>query len=224
MRWTKGDRASGEFRSDEASSGSFTSKDTAGGARTEKRPVGMVVHFSSHSRATEENRELVLELAEHLYPNVERIDELSESERRQWIALQGALVRAEPEDRESMRSLLKEVDEEVEAQVSNLLADAKAQDKAVQQAASQKRRERLLERVRAARRRRMELPSREAEPPSEVVHRAEPAKSREPQLLPPPPPSPTYDRLFGNQIRWALHVIRYTLQQRRLKLSNPESK
>lgn len=30
-----------------------------------------------------------------------------------------------------------------------------------------------------------------------------------------PPASPAYNRLFGNQIRWALQVIRYTLQQRK---------
>ena len=32
----------------------------------------------------------------------------------------------------------------------------------------------------------------------------------------PPPTRPAYDHLFGNQIRWAIQVIRYTLFLRRL--------
>jgi hypothetical protein len=32
---------------------------------------------------------------------------------------------------------------------------------------------------------------------------------RELEPVPPPPPGPSYEHIFGNQIRWAAKVIRY---------------
>jgi hypothetical protein len=35
--------------------------------------------------------------------------------------------------------------------------------------------------------------------------------------VPPPPPSPTYEHIFGNQIRWTAKVLRYERYRRRLR-------
>jgi hypothetical protein len=37
------------------------------------------------------------------------------------------------------------------------------------------------------------------------------------QPVPPPPPGPTYDRMFGNQIRWTMKVIGYWRYQRTVR-------
>jgi hypothetical protein len=35
--------------------------------------------------------------------------------------------------------------------------------------------------------------------------------------VPPPPPGPTYEHIFGNQIRWTAKVLRYERYRRRLR-------
>lgn len=217
----------------------------------------MLVRFPSDSQLADKDRELVLELAEHFFPGVQHIEQLSSPQRAWWVSVQVAIARGEQGLVQATRRVLSEA-EEVEVQPSEMLdsyeqlertrvefvesdeLEARREQKkawreivqgikaeheretALKQAAARHRKERLLEKVRATRRRSVELPSREAPlPGSREIGLF---RSREAQLIPPPPPSPTYDRLFGNQIRWALHVIRYSLQQRRLKLTDPESK
>jgi hypothetical protein len=150
----------------------------------------------------ESTRDLVLDLADHLYPGITHVDELPREERNWWVLVQTKIIQADPEERESIRLSLKGVDEEVEAQIMLFLAKAEEQEPSLLQEKLERRRTAILKeraKYRVAR------------------------KSAERQQIPPPPPSPTYDRLFGNQIRWAIHVIRYTLQQRRVKLSTPET-
>jgi hypothetical protein len=169
-------------------------------------------------------RELVLVLAERFYPGVERLEELPEKQRTRWVRLQLKITGLGLQQKEFVRFLAERDDEEVEAQVTDFLAGVEKQERELDEAAALEESQRVLRSRSTARRRWWKRPSRGAQPPPASVPRPDPATSVEADLIPPPPPSPTYDRLFGNQIRWAIHVIRYSLQQRRLKLADPKIK
>jgi hypothetical protein len=272
-------------------------------------------------------RDFVLDIADHLYPGIDHLEQLPKREREQWIFLQTKIIEAEPEERESFRLSIKGLDEAVEAQVLDFLATAEALEAQEESTATERpdrrgmlprlhgvdinesdeelalllaeqfypdltnidqiedphekrgwitlavqilrgqetvarhsaeafskvfqplvdaqvadtvRKAAAEEREREERRAHLQALyeaaiEREAPPLGGLEEKRmgslrERAKQRvasqsaTSHLIPPPPPSPTYDRLFGNQIRWAIHVIRYSLQQRRLKLADTETK
>jgi hypothetical protein len=186
--------------------------------RVAERPVGMLIRLSSQPEIDESTRELILDLAEQLFPGVQHLDQLPPTKRRVWIVIQAQLIQdANPEARQSIEVALQRfIDKEVEITISEVVD--KAERVEVELAISE-----VVDKAEQAEEK---LPESE-EGQLVAVRRwvplraAEPAWVRHPIL--PPPPSPRYDRPFGNQIRWAIHVIRYALQQRRLKSSFPET-
>lgn len=166
--------------------------------RVTKRPVGMLARLPS---VAEVDRELVLDLAEILFPGIEHLDQLSPEQRARWIVLQTSLVQNPSVLKESFLEGFQSIfEKEVEAQVSEALERGDQQELALP-GLGERRLEALRERAK---------------------QRVAYAAAR--RQIPPPPSAPTYDRLFGNQIRWALHVIRYALQERRLKSAASEIK
>jgi len=219
--WSAKRSASKRFASGKV--GQFSTKGARTFGRSERRGHALVSSVKGVGAIEDESaRELLADIADHLHPGIEHVDELSGRDRSLWILIHLSIGEATPEEKESMRLSLEERDMEVETQVSDIIGRPNRP-----QSIKEKVRQADPEhRLPADTLRQIEEETADLE---ERV-RLKQAQQREEfsavagRLLPPPPPSPTYDRLFGNQIRWAIHVIRYALQQRRLKLADPETK
>lgn len=166
--------------------------------------------------------ELLGDLAAHLFPGVTDISQLDPPDRSRWILLQQSVLQNQQATRGLSDRMVETIGELVEVETSQALTLAEQ--------TSREQRERHLQGLREQDDRfrqelleqrqihEQELRERRARHELELQEARERLGAAQVETrMPPPPPSPVYTSLFGNQLRWASHVIRYALQERRLR-------
>jgi hypothetical protein len=87
-----------------------------------RRPVGMLPRLPNTIRVKEENRELVLDIAENLFPGAYAISDLKKGEREKWIMLSCDILREnKAEISASIEAIAKVLDPAVQAEIEDTL-------------------------------------------------------------------------------------------------------
>ncbi|MDX6635897.1 MAG: hypothetical protein QOF06_2100 [Solirubrobacterales bacterium] len=87
-----------------------------------RRPIGMLPRLPNTVRVKEENRELVLDIAENLFPGTYAISDLKKGEREKWIILSCDILREnKAELSASIEAIAKVLDPAVQAEIEDTL-------------------------------------------------------------------------------------------------------
>lgn len=184
------------------------------------------------------SRDRLADIAEHFFPEAEDLSDLSPDQQASWLNIQSVALR----DKRLFEALHKVVEvtetpdetavQDAVVEAEELMESARRHATLLQHEAEEVRnREAAREEV-AAREEALKLEQHSLEEELRQLARkherlqalrrwsARRRSARQTRVVQPPPASPTYDRMFGNQLRWAIHVIRYALQQRRLRAAS----
>lgn len=173
--------------------------------------------------------ELLGDLAKSLFPGVNDISQLDPQERARWILVQRSVLQSQQATKDFVDQIAAAIGGVAEAEASQVLALAEqtaGEQGERHRQALREREERLHQELRERQEiHAQQLKERQERHELEIQERLKRLGSAQVQTrIQPPPPSAVYTTLFGNQLRWASHVIRYALQEHRLRTKGTRPK
>jgi len=200
-------------------------REVAEGSRSTGRPYGLLPRVSAKS-PDKASVEFVLDIAEQLYPGIVHLEELDRQEQKFWLPFSTTALGGFEGSSVLLDRITTIMQGSVEAEVSRSIALAEQASREQAELHLQElhqRKARLLQELRE-REDRHKLLVREREDRHDLWMKERLGRFQTlgtEAEIPPPPPSPVYTTLVGNQWRWAVHVLRYAFQQRRLRNRDP---